>query len=292
MFRFLTIFFTLFCVHGMHAQSDTLNHKDRHGQKQGRWIFYGKDRPPAGYPTNGKIEEGVYDSDRKEGLWIKYWEDGITPKLKGTYVQNRPNGAYWKYHRNGNLKEQGEFRRNRYAGTHTKYDEEGRLFFYCTYNDEGKKIDTAFAYFTSGCLKAIEVMDSSGVPISTALYREDSCDQILEVVKHGYVRNETVTHGPKWKNDTTSFVYKVDSSLNKEGTWRDSEEYLIDYSDSSLQSNLVNDKKYNDQREIIFHGTFKEGKVWGGKMYFYDLDMILLRIEVWSDGEFLKVGRL
>lgn len=63
--------------------------------KQGHWVYYGIDRPNAGYPDSVIIEEGPYINNRKEGLWIKYNKDG-SPRLKGIYKNNRPQGAYTK----------------------------------------------------------------------------------------------------------------------------------------------------------------------------------------------------
>ncbi len=91
------------------GQVDTLNQIDEDGLMQGHWIYYGKDRPESGYPENGKIEEGTYLNDRKEGIWIKYYPDGVTPRLKVEYHNNRPNGSFWKYDINGSEKESGEF---------------------------------------------------------------------------------------------------------------------------------------------------------------------------------------
>ena len=77
----------------LNRNDDKLNRKDDQGRKQGKWIYYGKDRPESGIPAEGKVEEGKYVDDRKEGIWIKYHNDGVTPKLKGEYENNRPKGA-------------------------------------------------------------------------------------------------------------------------------------------------------------------------------------------------------
>ena len=84
-----------------------INQKDATGKKQGKWIYFGKDRPAEGVPLDGKIEEGTFVDDRKEGFWIKFYQDGVTPKIKGFYINNRPQGDFIKYHPNGKIKEQG-----------------------------------------------------------------------------------------------------------------------------------------------------------------------------------------
>ncbi len=77
--------------------------------KQVYTVYYGRDLPDLNYPKNAKVEEGNLVDDRKEGYWIKYFEDGTSIKLKGEFENNRPNGKYFKYYKNGKLKEVGTF---------------------------------------------------------------------------------------------------------------------------------------------------------------------------------------
>jgi hypothetical protein len=52
------------------------NFKDRQGLRQGYWVIYGKDDPASGYPDHGKIEEGNYRDDQKDGEWTFYKKNG------------------------------------------------------------------------------------------------------------------------------------------------------------------------------------------------------------------------
>lgn len=93
--RFLLLF--IFSLFGCWVLAqDTLNQVDQNGLKQGHWIYFGKDRPESGIPSDGKVEEGRYIDGKKEGIWIKYHTDGKTPKIKGEYHMNRPVGSYTK----------------------------------------------------------------------------------------------------------------------------------------------------------------------------------------------------
>ncbi|HLU87425.1 MAG TPA: hypothetical protein VKZ44_06690, partial [Taishania sp.] len=102
-----------------------LNQRDSKGRKQGKWVYLGKDRPTEGYPENGKVEEGSYKDDRKEGIWIKYYQDGITPKLKGEYHNNRPEGAYVKLDAKGTIIEAGNFTKGKYRDSLIRYHANG-----------------------------------------------------------------------------------------------------------------------------------------------------------------------
>ena len=76
------------------------NLKDNEGKRTGKWIIY-----KSKSSKDLKIEEGVFVKGRKEGQWIKYFEDGKTPKLKGSYSNNRPDGEFIRYYKNGKIKE-------------------------------------------------------------------------------------------------------------------------------------------------------------------------------------------
>jgi hypothetical protein len=79
------------------------NLRDEDGKKHGKWVVKGVDRPKSGFASNAIIEEGTYHHGRKTGVWIKYNKDGKTVKLKGNYVNNRPNGNYTRYFSNGKI---------------------------------------------------------------------------------------------------------------------------------------------------------------------------------------------
>jgi antitoxin component YwqK of YwqJK toxin-antitoxin module len=51
-------------------------------------------------------------------------------------------------------------------------------------------------------------------------------------------------------------------------------------------------KLYNKNDEIWMDGEFKGGKLWEGKLYRYDSDGILLKIEVWKNGKYHSDGQL
>src|SRR3989338_7388224 len=42
-------------------------------------------------------------SGEREGVWITYYEDGVTPRLIGEYADNRPAGTYFRFDRKGEL---------------------------------------------------------------------------------------------------------------------------------------------------------------------------------------------
>ena len=51
-------------------------------------------------------------------------------------------------------------------------------------------------------------------------------------------------------------------------------------------------KVYNGDEELWMDGKFKSGKLWDGKLYKYDSDGILLKIEIWKNGKYHSDGQL
>lgn len=220
---FLLLLILPFCVV---AQTNySLNQKDSLGKKQGYWIYYGKDRPEAGIPSEGIIEEGGYINDRKEGPWIKYYSDGQTIKLIGNYQNNRPGGTYKKYYENGVLKERGIFEKNTYKDTLFRFANTGDTTEIIVYDQQGKLVDTV-------CFSPIK----------------------NESIVCTYPSTKTITikkFKPNGKN-----------------------------------------KVYTEKKEIWQEGTFRDGKLWDGKVYVYDRDGVLLQVKIYKKGVFVSNGRL
>ena len=152
--------------------------------KNGHWVYYGKDRPESGIPPEGKVEEGNYVDDRKEGFWIKYHRDGITPKLIGEYKNNRPFGPYRKFHPNGILREVGNFEKNRYHDSLIRYYENGQREYAACYDSLGKEKGIVTYWFPDGTIEyQFEV--THGVPHHKFPIRVDHFpDDIKEVIQY------------------------------------------------------------------------------------------------------------
>lgn len=64
------------------------NQTDARGYRQGYWIIYGNAFPERGYPADGKIEEGNFRDGERDGEWMLYEKDGMTPAAKLNYEQD------------------------------------------------------------------------------------------------------------------------------------------------------------------------------------------------------------
>jgi antitoxin component YwqK of YwqJK toxin-antitoxin module len=270
-------------AHAEHSQDDKINQKDPQGKKQGKWIYFGKDRPSEGYPADGKVEEGVYKDDRKEGIWIKYHNDGSTPKLKGEYVNNRPQGEYVKYYPNGKPIEVGSFVRNHYQDSLKRYHENGKLKYEANYNDQGNEQGTVKNYYPNGQLE-FEYTSNNGKPTGKAVRYYENGD-IKEVIYYG-------AEGQVEKSEQREMVSPAVKVVNPGASKETAPKVAAPRTKGAkFQPNGYN-KVYNNNDEIWQDGTFKNGLLWEGKVYEYDRDGILLKVRVFKNGVYHSDGQL
>ncbi|HIP35958.1 MAG TPA: hypothetical protein EYG85_03795 [Crocinitomix sp.] len=255
-----------------------INKKDAQGRKQGYWIIFGKDKPEKGYPAEGKIEEGPYKDDRKHGQWTKYHKDGMTKKLIGEYVNGRPKGAFVKYYADGTTKEEGTFVNGKHKGSLKRYHDNGQVAQEKNFNDLGKEEGRQVIYYPNGQIQ-YEYTTKNGVKTGKAVrYTED-----------GQVKEET-TYGPdgkivEQKKYEVKEIKKVEEGSGVSGAEKG------DTKGIPFEKNGYN-KVYNSDDELWMDGKFKNGKLWDGKLYKYDSDGILLKIEVWKNGKYHSDGQL
>lgn len=253
------------------------------GKKQGKWIYLGKDRPSLGYPAEGKIEEGSYVDDRKEGEWVKYHSDGATPKLKGTYENNRPSGPYIKFWPDGKVKEQGTFERNKYNGSLKRYHKNGVVEYEADYSDDGKEQGTVKFFYSNG--QEEFVYDAqNGVPTGKATRYYENGD-IKEVI---YYSADGKVEKSEQREMVSEPVNHVDPEQSKETAPKISGPRT---KGAPFKANGYN-KVYNENDEISQDGEFRNSRLWDGKVYVYDSDGILLKVKVFKNGVYHSDGQL
>jgi antitoxin component YwqK of YwqJK toxin-antitoxin module len=261
-----------------------VNKTDKEGKKQGKWIYFGKDRPDAGYPDNGKIEEGTFQDDRKEGYWTKYYNDGKTPKLKGEYENNRPKGNYVKYFENGKIKEQGTFIRDKYLDTLRRFHENGVLEYEAKYNEAGKEEGAVSYYYANGQVE-FEYISKDGKPTGKAIryYENGDIKEILSFNADG-----TLAGTPIQKQMIHPPVLVKDPGASNETTKKI---VAPKVKDGKFDPNGYN-KIYNNNDELEQDGDFKDGRLFNGKMYVYDSDGLLLKVKIYKNGVYHSDGQL
>ena len=255
---------------------------DAQGRKQGYFVIYGKDVPEkTEYPPDGRVEEGNYKDDRKHGEWITYHPDGVTPRVKGMFVDGRANGAYEKYDQDGNKIEESSYHNGKQLGNYTSYYANGQPKQQKTFNAEGKEHGVTTFYFENGKPQFV-VNKVNGVPTgeATRYWEDGSVKEVLVYDDSGKVISTTVVNAdpPATASvETGSGGPNGSGGILKEG--------------KKFQPDGYN-KVYNQAQELWMDGQFKGGKLWEGKLYKYDSDGILLNIEIWKNGAYHSDGQL
>lgn len=271
---------------GMHGSNtftqDDINKKDDKGKKQGKWIYFGKDRPQEGYPSNGKIEEGHYKDDRKVGTWIRYYNDGITPKLKGEYENNRPSGTYIKYYPNGKVQEIGSFELGQYKDSLKRFHENGTIEYAAKYDANGESGKVKY-FYPNGQVE-FEYEAANGVAKGKAVryYENGDVKEILYYSETGDVQ----------KSEKKEMVNPPVANVIKKPTGESAPKIVSPRTKGvKFQPNGYN-KCYNTNDDIWQDGEFKNGMLWDGKLYVYDRDGILLKVKIFKNGVYHSDGQL
>jgi antitoxin component YwqK of YwqJK toxin-antitoxin module len=279
MIKLTFIFCIVFCASYVHAQ----NKKDVHGKRTGKWIYTGADKPSSGISKTGKVEEGIYLEGRKEGIWTKYHKDGKTPKLKGNYSNNRPEGSFSRFYSNGQLMEQGSFGKNGYKGNLVRYFDNGQIAYKAVYNNDGQETGKVQYFHENGKI-ALEYSMKNGI-LTGKVNRYNSQGNLIEsmdVTTTGGISNvKTFSNPPKTneKAATTQTVVYPPKIANPR------------MKGLKFVTNGYN-KVYNDNDEIWMEGEFKNGQLWDGKVYDYDADGILQKVRIFKLGRYHSDGQL
>ena len=264
------------------AQTFAQNKRNADGERQGKWVFTGKDYPHKNLPKTQKVEEGYYVDGRKEGTWIKYFSDGGV-QLKGTYNNNRPEGPYTRYFPNGKIAEQGEFKANGYKGLLLRYHDNGQLAYRANFNNQGKESGKVSYYHPNGKLALSYTVKNGEVQGQVSRYNTSGqLQSSFNVAPDGAIsavqkaNNQTTVVAPKPVSITNVYPPRLTNPKTK---------------GLRFVPNGYN-KVYNDNDEIWMDGEFKNGQLYDGKVYDYDLDGILQKVRIYKLGKYHSDGQL
>ena len=106
---------------------DTINRVDKAGDKQGRWIYFGKDKKGWMhhlFEHDQVVEEGQYVNGKKHRIWKSYHH---TSKLKSeiTYVNDTPDGAAKFYNPDGKIILEGNLKDKSFTDDYYVFDANG-----------------------------------------------------------------------------------------------------------------------------------------------------------------------
>lgn len=274
------LFFTLFLFFTFNSYWSQ-NKLDQSGNKTGNWVFKGKDHPFSNYPKDSKVEEGNFISSRKEGIWVRYHRDGRTPKLKGNYRNNRPEGFYIRYYSNAKKMEEATFVQNKYKGNCIRYFKNGKIAYRGNYNNSGEE-SGKIQYFYKNGKPQLAYSAKNGKPFGTIKHYYRNGSLKYEVILDASGQKESIrTYEPSIKNPVP--VVRDNSLKPPRVVSRNTRGVSFE--------EFGYNKLYNKNDEIWMDGTFRNGILWDGKVYEYDMDGIIMKVKVYKNGKYHSDGQ-
>ena len=278
MFKSLAFLLFFLCFIGPRVCAQNL--KDKDGKRSGKWIIYTSKSESS---KDLKVEEGVFIHGRKEGQWIKYFEDGKAPKLKGSYSNNRPDGEFIRYYKNGQIKEKGAFSKSKFKGEYIRYHSNGKIEYIGNYNNLGEETGIIQYFHKNGSLALEYTVKNEQLKGKLTRYFEDGALQAsISFSENGEI---IAVKTFEKKIPEKKIVNRVDNST--------SPPKIKNPKTKGIKFNTFGyNKVYNENDEIWMDGIFKNSQLWDGKVYTYDRDGILQRVLVYKNGKYHSDGQL
>ncbi|MCB9360649.1 MAG: toxin-antitoxin system YwqK family antitoxin [Flavobacteriales bacterium] len=285
--KLIYIIFPIFICSISTAQSyhiengDTINMIDENNLKQGFWRIFGKMKKLPGYEPDQVVEEGNYESSRKQGIWKFFFANGKV-KSEIAYVNSRPNGYYKTYYENGQLEEEGAWKNNRNTGEFKRFHENGQLAQAFTFNETGKRDGRQEYYYENGQLM-IEGNWAGG--------KEDGV--ITEYFENGDIKAKKAFNGGTIDVSNTQTFEPKNPVKDKEAEELSKAPVEVVKATAEDKVNMGSfdgngeHTMYNKNKQISKSGFFKNYRLMEGKLYLYDEDGILLKIKKFKSGRYI-----
>lgn len=245
------------------------NNYDKNGKKSGKWLYFGKDIPQANYPDENLVMEGEYKEGKREGTWRKYHKDGKTLLFVGDYQNNKPHGRFKKFNSDGFLTETGNFYSGKYNGLISKYYDNGFIMYKGEFY-QGIENGEFSHYDKSGKVE-LSYHSYNGVVSKEMRNNEVNNNEAIKSLQQ-----PTKVTEAKADENTTNLAPLIANPRVKNG---------------SFNANGYN-KIYNDKDDILQDGTFKNGRLFDGKLYQYDNDGILFKVKIYKNGIYSSEGQI
>jgi antitoxin component YwqK of YwqJK toxin-antitoxin module len=261
------------------------NQIDEFGKRQGYWVINGFMSNDRSYAPDETVEEGLYRDDRREGVWKKYWPGG---KLRSQiqYLGGRPHGVYTLYYENGNTEETGTWVVNKNIGEFRRFHPNGNPQQFFVFNESGKR-NGVQKYFHENGLTELEVVLVNGQENGTSKRYDDRGTLVEEkrFEKGIMLPGSLVVHSSQIAKKEVPTIDPYDGEVGK------SSKTAVDKPNAaeSFKPNGFN-TLYNKNGDITQTGEFFKGRLMNGKIFKYNNDGILVRIEIYKNGRFVGTG--
>ncbi|MFN3917183.1 MAG: toxin-antitoxin system YwqK family antitoxin [Flavobacteriales bacterium] len=279
--------FLIFGVLSVSAQTIIYNgeevNKKVDGMKEGKWVIQGSMVNLKDYKPDSVVEEGMYSKNRKVGIWKSYYANG-NPKSEIEYKNGRPNGFFKTYYENGQVEEQGNWKNSVYTGDFKRYYPDGTIQQEKTFNESGKTDGKVVYYFPNG-KPELEFTSKNGVEsgLGTRYYANGD---VREVISYG----EGGTVAKREEHKMVNPDVKIGGAEKGNGITAQGYQNAAVGGKTAKEIKDGYHKLYNDNKDILMDGEFKNGKLFDGKHYIYDNNGLLEKINVYKNGKLTGTG--
>ena len=265
------------------SAQDTLNKLDELGRKQGWWQLEAPLPDKPGYAPGKVVEEGRYTDNKRMGKWHRYWPNGkVMSEIN--YVLGRPKGSYATYYEDGTMEEQGSWDLDRNTGAFKRWHPNGQLAQEFVFDQNGTRDGEQKYYHENGQLEA-DVTVKQG--------REEG--ELKRYYANGDLQEKVEFNGGK--ADQHSFEsYKPKQRVQE--TAPPKEAIAAPAKTTQETTNSADFRAegkntlYDPQHRLSQQGTYHKGRLWNGKIYKYDRNGILYKIEVYVEGKYAGRAQL
>lgn len=260
-------------------KGDTINVIDENNLKQGFWRIFGKMKKLPGYEPEQVVEEGNYESSRKQGLWKNFFPNG---KIKSeiAYVNSRPNGTYKTFFENGQIEEEGSWENNRNTGGFKRFHENGQTAQQFVFNETGKR-DGKQVYFYENGQVMIEADVAAGKEKFVKEFYEDGSIKAEKSFIDGeldaantkvYEPKNPIKNNDKELAESPVKIVKADKNdVVNSGNFNGNGQHTM----------------YNKDKQLSKVGYFENYRLMDGLLYKYDSDGMLILIEKYKSGRYI-----
>lgn len=245
-------------------EGDTINYTDVNNLKQGLWIDYDK-----------KIE-GSYIDNKQEGIWKAYYKNGNI-KSEITYINGEKKGYAKIYYENGKIAEEGTWLVDKWVGSYKSYYSNGKLSYLWNFNEHGSRCGYQKYFYENGKIK-IEGEWEDGQ--ETGVIKEYFSSGSLRAEKYfesGKCKPDAIIIYSEKKNTELIADNKTDDTLKQVKT------DTIDVFSGNGKHIIYNKYKLPEK-----NGDFKNGILTDGEHYIYDQNNVLIKTIVYKNGEKIK----
>ena len=124
-------------------EGDTVNVVDLDSMKQGRWYYF--------YDSLQTVISctGNYVDNKRQGVWTDFYRNG-NKRCEISYQDNRKYGLMKSYYENGNIAEEGSWDGQHWVGNYKFYYWTGGIAYNWNYGDEGNRVGEQSYYYENG----------------------------------------------------------------------------------------------------------------------------------------------